>query len=52
MQPITCLSHYVRSVYAYSMLRKALSDIPELRQCTAFCNWQCHLCLYFKVYRY
>ena len=46
MQPITCLSHYVRSVYAYSMLRKALPDIHVLRHCTVLCNWQCHLFLY------
>lgn len=51
MQPITCLSHYVRSVYVYSMLRKVLSDMPVLRYCTAFCNWQCHLFLYFNVSR-
>jgi hypothetical protein len=36
MQPITCLSHYVRSVYAYSMLRKAPSDIPVVRHLHCF----------------
>lgn len=49
MQPITCLSHYVRSVYAYSMLRKAVSDIPVPRHCSDFCNCQCHLFLFAGI---